>query len=118
MLPQPLAPLLLPVAAVALNFIVFLCCARMRFAMPRTTLRCLAFAALTIAMLHAGVTPTQTPDLGASAEYRFARGAVQIAWWLRAASTIMAVVRLYYTINDRTRQERFTLDVAEVVAYL
>jgi small-conductance mechanosensitive channel len=118
MLPQPLAPLLLPVAAVALNFIVLLCCARMRFAMPRTTLRCLAFAALTIAMLHAGVTPTQTPDLGASAEYRFARGAVQIAWWLLAASTIMAVVRLYYTINDRTRQERFTLDVAEVVAYL
>ena len=118
MLAQPLAPLLLPVAAVALNLIVLLVCARMRFTAPRTALRCLAFAALTVTMLHAQLTPTQTPDLGASAEYRFARGAVQIVWWLLAASTTMTVVRLYYAINDRTRQERFTLDVVEVVAYL
>jgi small-conductance mechanosensitive channel len=115
---QPLAPLLLPVVAAVLNLLVLLLCARMRFTVPRTALRCLAFAALTAVMLRAHMTPTQTPDLGASAQYRFARGAVQIVWWLLAASTTMSVVRLYYAINDRTRQERFTLDVAEVVAYL
>jgi len=115
---QPLAPLFLPVAAAVLNLLVLLLCARMRFTVPRTALRCLAFAALTVVMLRAHMTPTQTPDLGASAQYRFARGAVQIVWWLLAASTTMSVVRLYYAINDRTRQERFTLDVVEVVAYL
>jgi small-conductance mechanosensitive channel len=115
---EPLAPLFLPVVAVALNLIVVLFCARMRFTAPRTILRCLGFAALTVVMLRAHMTPTQTPDLGASAQYRFARGAVQIVWWLLAASTTMSVVRLYYAINDRTRQERFTLDVVEVVAYL
>jgi small-conductance mechanosensitive channel len=115
---QPLAPLLLPVVAVALNLLVLLLCARMRFTVPRTALRCLAFAALTVVMLRAHMTPTQTPDLGASAQYRFARGAVQIVWWLLAASTTMSLVRLYYAINDRTRQERFTLDVVETVLYL
>ncbi|MFM0740159.1 mechanosensitive ion channel family protein [Paraburkholderia xenovorans] len=115
---QSLAPLFLPVAAVALNLVVLLFCARLRFTVPRAALRGLAFAALTVAMLHAQLTPTQTPDLGASAEYRFARGAVQIVWWLLAASTTTAVVRLYYTVNDRTREERFTLDVVETVLYL
>ena len=115
---ESLAPLFLPLMAVALNLLVMLLCARMRFTVPRTALRCLAFAALTVVMLRAHMTPTQTPDLGASAQYRFARGAVQIVWWLLAASTTMSVVRLYYEINDRTRQERFTLDVVEVVAYL
>jgi small-conductance mechanosensitive channel/CRP-like cAMP-binding protein len=115
---QPLAPLFLPLAAVALNLIALLVCARMRFMAPRTALRCIAFAALTVAMLHAHVTPTQPPDVDASTEYRFARGAVQIIWWLLAASTTMSVVRLYYTINDRTRQGRFTLDVVETVLYL
>ena len=118
MFPPPLAPLLLPVVAVGLNLIVLLWGARMRHMLPRTVLRCLAFAALTVAMLHAQLSPTQTPDLGASAEYRFARGAVQIVWWLLAASTATAVLRLYYVINDRTRQERFTLDVVETVLYL
>jgi small-conductance mechanosensitive channel len=115
---DPLAPLFLPVVAVALNLIVLLFCARMRYTVPRTILRCLAFAALTEVMLRAHMTPTQTPDLGAPAQYRFARGAVQIVWWLLAASTTMSVVRLYYEINDRTRQERFTLDVVETVLYL
>jgi len=116
--PQSLPPLLVPAAAVVLNLLVLLCCARMRFTVPYTALRCVVFAALTVAMTHAHMTPTQTPDLGVSAEYRFARGAVQIVWWLLAASTTIVVVRLYYAINDRTRQKRFTLDVIETSLYL
>jgi small-conductance mechanosensitive channel len=118
MLDAALVPLTLPVAAVVLNLLALLWAARMYSTFPRALLRCVAFAALTAAMFHAHMTPTQTPDLTASAEYRFTRGAVQIVWWLLAASTVMAAVRLYFTIDDRTRKERFTLDVLETVLYL
>ncbi|RFU48563.1 mechanosensitive ion channel family protein [Paraburkholderia sp. DHOC27] len=118
MLDATLVPLTLPVLAVLLNLLTLLWCARMEDGLPRTLLRCVAFGLLTAAMFHAHMTPTQTPDLSASAEYRFTRGAVQIVWWLLAASTAMTVVRLYFTIDDRTRKERFTLDVLETLLYL
>lgn len=118
MLDASLAQLTLPVVAVGLNFLALLWAARLNATLPRAVLRCVAFGALTAAMFHAHMTPTQTPDLKASAEYRFTQGAVQIVWWLLAASTVMAAIRLYFTIDDRTRKERFTLDVLETVLYL
>lgn len=111
-------PLLASIAAAVLNGLVLLWCSRTRPTVTRTAIRTLAFAAFTVAILHAHVTPTQPPDPGAPAAYRLVQGALQIVWWLLTASTIMALVRLYYAFGNRVRQKRFTLDVLETALYL
>ncbi|ABE36182.1 cyclic nucleotide-binding domain protein [Paraburkholderia xenovorans LB400] len=84
----------------------------------RTIGRCAAFALLTAAMLHDGMVPTQAPWHLMLPEVRFVWGALEIAWWLLAASTVAAVVRTYYTLGGRLRERRFMLDVIGTLLYL
>ncbi|WP_144138150.1 mechanosensitive ion channel domain-containing protein [Paraburkholderia sp. BCC1884] len=117
-MPDSFEQLLIPLGAVALNGALLLWCGRRRLTALRAALRCAAFLLFTVAIFRAHITPTQTPDLSAAAEYRLVRGAVQIVWWLLAASTANLLARLYFAFDDRTRQERFTLDVVETLLYL
>jgi small-conductance mechanosensitive channel len=84
----------------------------------RTIGRCAAFALLTAAMLNDGVVPTQVPWHMMSPEVRFIWGALEIAWWMLAASTVAAVVRTYYILGGRLRERRFMLDVIGKLLYL
>lgn len=113
-----LDPTWISAAAVLLNGAVLMWCGRIGRIVPRTALRCTAFALLTLALFHAHTTPTQTPDTGAPAVIRFVQGAVQIVWWLLAASTATLLVRVYYAIDGQMRQARLTLDVVETAFYL
>lgn len=110
--------LALPAGVVVLNGGLLLWCGRQPLTLRRTAMRCGGFLLLTVAIIRAHILPMQAPDPNAGADYRLVSGAVQIVWWLLAASTLTLLVRLYFAIGNRARQERFTLDVVETLLYL
>jgi len=117
LMPTSLSQMVLSCLAAGLNLLLLL------WGMPdklavRTIGRCVAFALLTAAMLHEGMVPGQQPNHLVQPDVRFAWGALEIAWWLLAAGTIIAVVRTHYVLGGRLRERRFMLDVVGTLLYL
>lgn len=84
----------------------------------RTIVQCVAFALLTTAMFHDGIAPTQPPYHLMLPDVRFIWGALEITWWLLAAATIIKVIRTYYALHGRLREQHFLLDVIGTLLYL
>jgi small-conductance mechanosensitive channel/CRP-like cAMP-binding protein len=116
-MPDSLAQLAPSMLAAALNLLLVLLGTPDR-PVIRTIGRCVAFGLLTAAMLHDGMVPTQTAWHLMLPEVRFIWGALEIAWWMLAASTVAAVVRTYYALGGRLRERRFMLDVIGTLLYL
>jgi len=104
------------IAAVANLLLLFV--AKPDRLLVRTGLRCVAFALFTVALFHDGVVPTQTPNHQMSPQYRFVWGALEIAWWLLVAATILAATHTYYELAGRLRERRFAVDVMGTLLYL
>jgi small-conductance mechanosensitive channel len=84
----------------------------------RTVARCVAFALLTAAMFHDGIVPTQRARHLMLPDARFAWGALEITWWLLGAAATGIVVRTYYALDNRLREQRFMLDGIGTLLYL
>lgn len=109
---------LLPCTAVVVNVVLLLWNSGPRRLMLHTALKCIAFATLTIAMLHFDIVPTQPAYRFANARLHFVCGVLETGWWLLAAATTMSLVRTYYAVGSRLRQSRFILDVVGTLLYL
>jgi len=115
---ESMTELLFPSAAAAVNVLLLLWTDGRRRPVLHATSKCVGFAALTAAMLGYGIVPTQTAHRSAYPEIQFLRGVLEVCWWLLAAATIVCVVRTYYAVGSRLRQNRFMLDVIATLLYL
>jgi small-conductance mechanosensitive channel len=116
-MPDSLAQLAPSMLAAALNLLLVVLAVPDKLA-TRTVARCVAFALLTAAMFHDGIVPTQRARHLMLPDSRFAWGALEIAWWLLGAAATGMVVRTYYALDNRLREQRFMLDVIGTLLYL
>jgi small-conductance mechanosensitive channel len=116
-MPDSLAQLAPSMLAAALNLLLVVLAVPDKLA-TRTVARCVAFALLTAAMFHDGIVPTQRQRSLTLPDVRFAWGALEIAWWLLGAAATGMVVRTYYALGNRLREQRFMLDVVGTLLYL
>ncbi|NUX52677.1 mechanosensitive ion channel family protein [Paraburkholderia youngii] len=115
---EPLNQILYPCGAAGINVLVLLWSPGRRHPILHAALKCALFVLLTVSMLRYGIVPTQAAHRFSDPSVHFLHGVLETGWWLLAAATTMAVVRAYYVVGYRLRQNRFTLDVIAALLYL
>lgn len=110
-------PLMLASVASAL-FGIALCVRPLKLPFLRAALRIVAFAVLTVAMLHAGISPTR-PIPAWSSVLRHGFGQMLVGlWWLGGAAVVNSVVRASLRIRRRPARERLIQDIVATLAYM
>jgi small-conductance mechanosensitive channel len=84
----------------------------------RAALRIGAFAVLTAALLHAGISPTR-PMPAWTSVLRHGVGQILIGfWWLGGAAVVNSVVRASLIVRRRPARERLIQDIVATLAYI
>lgn len=103
-------------AAIAFNFVLYLTGRRLSAA--HTIMQCCAMVVLTALLLYVGVSPMgQIPAFG-SAQANFSWKAIQAAWWILCAGTVVNVTRSFSALGGPIQRQRFLLDVVKAVCFL
>jgi small-conductance mechanosensitive channel len=90
----------------------------MKLPFLRAALRIGAFAVLTSALLHAGISPTR-PMPAWTSVIRHGVGQILVGfWWLGGAAVVNSVVRASLRIRHRPARERLIQDIAATLAYI
>jgi small-conductance mechanosensitive channel len=84
----------------------------------RAALRISAFAVLTAALLHAGISPTRAMPAWPSV-IRHGVGQILVGfWWFGGAAVVNSVVRASLRIRRRPARERLIQDIVATLAYI
>jgi small-conductance mechanosensitive channel len=110
-------PLTLASAACVL-FGIALCVQPLELPFLRAALRLAAFAVLTGALLHAGISPTRPIPVWTSV-IRHGVGQILVGfWWLGGAAVVNSVVRASLRIRRYPARERLVQDIVATLVYL
>jgi small-conductance mechanosensitive channel/CRP-like cAMP-binding protein len=90
----------------------------MKLPFLRAALRIGAFAVLTAAMLHAGISPTR-PIPAWTSVLRHGMGQILVGfWWIGGAAVVNSIVRASLRIRRRPARERLLQDIVATLAYI
>lgn len=76
------------------------------------------FLLLTLALVHAGVTPDTTTPAAAETTERFLITGYKVIWWLAAAWLLSGFFRAFVTFGRHPRETRFLQDLVAGLIYL
>ena len=75
-------------------------------------------AVLTALLLYVGVSPAGPIPAFGSADANFSWKAIQAAWWLLCAGTVVNVTRSFSALGGPIQRQRFLLDVVKALCFL
>ena len=109
---------LTPASAASVLFAIALYVHPLKLPFLRAAIRIVAFAVLTTALLHAGISPTRPIPSWLSVVRHGLTQLLVGLWWFGAAAVVNSIVRASLKIRHRPVREHLLQDVVATLAYI